>query len=532
MDIPFTTILPLIGMFCVVGLGILIYFKDRKSKLNIIFGLLTLVLSVWLFGTFRMFISQTDEEAIFWDRFIYAGIVFVPALMYHFSIVFTKDKGGKKLLILSYIFSFVFLVLIRTDYFISGIFKYSWGVHSQAQVFHNIFLIGFFYFLILTLKNFNRYYKSGVLTTIERLQAKYIFFAFFILIVFGSTAYAPAYNIGIYPFSYLSAVFFTLILAYAILKHHLMNIRVIATEFFVGLIAIVLFMEIILAKSFGEILFRSGTFIAFSFLGWSLVKSVLGEIKRREELEKLTNELQGAYKELKKLDKAKSEFISIASHQLRTPLTVIKGYVSMMLEKTYGTLPEKIEKPLKNIYISNERLLKLVNDLLDMSRIESGKMEMKFEETAVEEIITSVIEELKNVAKEKGVYLKFEKPEKPLQKILIDGDKIRQAVLNLADNAIKYTSNGGITIKLNPALDGTKLKISIKDTGEGMIEEEIARLFESFSRGGAGTRFWTEGTGLGLYVAKKFIDMHKGKIWAESEGKGKGSAFYIELPVK
>ncbi|MDD2696775.1 MAG: ATP-binding protein [Candidatus Pacebacteria bacterium] len=251
--------------------------------------------------------------------------------------------------------------------------------------------------------------------------------------------------------------------------------------------------------------------------------------KMEREVEKRTAELKEAYEELQKLDKAKSEFVSIASHQLRTPLTAIKGYISMMIEKTYGKPPAKMQKPLENIYASNERLIKLVNDLLNVSRIEAGRIELKLEKTSVEEVISSVVEELKNEADIKNIYLKFEKPKKPLPQILVDKDKIRQAIMNLIDNAIRYTAKGGITV--NTKVLDSKLQIMVNDTGEGMTKEEMSNLFESFSRGTAGTRFWTEGAGLGLYVAKKFVDMQKGKIWAESEGKNKGSTFYLEIPI-
>lgn len=262
-----------------------------------------------------------------------------------------------------------------------------------------------------------------------------------------------------------------------------------------------------------------------------LYSEVKGFSKKLEkEVEKATVELREAYEELKKLDKAKSEFISIASHQLRTPLTAVKGYISMMLEKTYGAPPEQMEKPLKNIYLSNERLIKLVNDLLSVSRIEAGRMEIQIEKTSLEEIITSVVEELKNAAKEKNIYLKWEKPEKPLPKISVDKEKIRQAIMNVIDNAIRYTERGGVTIKCK--MQNSKCKIEVKDTGTGLTKYELSKMFESFSRGAAGTRLYTEGVGLGLYVAKKFVEMHKGQIWAESKGKGKGSTFYIELPIK
>ena len=262
-----------------------------------------------------------------------------------------------------------------------------------------------------------------------------------------------------------------------------------------------------------------------------LYSEVKGFSKKLErEVEKATKELKEAYEKLKNLDRAKSEFISIASHQLRTPLAAIKGYISMFLEGTYGKLSEKIKEPMENVYKSNERLIKLVNDLLNVSRIETGKIKLELQKTSIEDVISNIINELKIEAEKKNIYLKWQEPKKPLPEILVDRDKIRQVILNLIDNAIRYTNKGGIRIIYQTA--NKKCQIIIADTGEGMTIEEILHLFESFSRGGAGTQFYSEGAGLGLYVAKKFVEMHKGKIWAESPGKGKGSTFYIELPIK
>jgi len=725
MDITPTSLLPLISAILVFGLGLFVFSKNPKSKLNIVFSLITVTVTIWLFGTFMMFNSQTDKQAIFWDRFIYMGVVFVPALMYHFSIIFSNRRGQKKLLILSYIFSCIFLILSRTEYFVSDLFKYDWGVHTQAKFFHHVFLLNFFYFLSLTLRNFYQYYRDKSLGGLEKTRAKYVFFAFFVLIIIGSTAYAPAYQISIYPFSFVSGLIFTVILAYAILKYRLMDIRFVlgrGAVYGFSLITIILlaFLLIFLRDQFLDtvplnitgpliliigILFFQPVFKFFEKLaskyfyytfysyqtvltnlgkkstqfldldklssliistlidtmklertiiilkepyggkykiqknvgfreenGISLIKDnfltnwikknqkpliceelsfiirdttdkeekekleklrenmkraeaslflplfiekkIIGIIvlgnkisgdpyseqdidlltnlsdqasislqnamlyhkvkgfgeKLEKEVEKRTKELKEAYEKLKKLDRAKSEFVSIASHQLRTPLTVIKGYISMMLEKDYGNPPEVMKPPLKNIYTSNERLIKLVNDLLNVSRIEAGRIEIKKESFSLEEIVKSIIEELKGLTEKKGIYLKLEKPRKSLPNISADKDKIRQAIVNIIDNAIHYTVKEGIVVKIEEY--GNKLRISIKDTGEGMTKTELSCLFESFSRGKAGTKLWTEGAGLGLYVTKKFIELNKGKIWAESTGKNKGSTFYIELPIK
>jgi signal transduction histidine kinase len=256
-------------------------------------------------------------------------------------------------------------------------------------------------------------------------------------------------------------------------------------------------------------------FALFCVFGYLLIRGVFREIKRREEVEKIS--------------KAKTEFLSIASHQLRTPLSIIKGYLSMILEGSYGELPEKVKKPMENVFVSNERLIRLVNDILNVTKIETGEMEMNLEKTDLREIIKEVISELSLKAKEKNLYLEFEEP-KEFPKVLLDSEKIRQVILNLVDNAIRYTQEGGVTVKLQIA--NGRLQIVVSDTGEGLTKEEKEKLFERFSRGTAGTKFWTEGAGLGLYVARRFVEMHNGKIWAESEGKGKGSTFYVELPIK
>ena len=171
-----------------------------------------------------------------------------------------------------------------------------------------------------------------------------------------------------------------------------------------------------------------------------------------------------------------------------------------------------------------------MSDLLNISRIEAGKIKLKIEKFPLEDIIDSVVVELKPLAKEKKLYLKWEKPRISLQKVLVDKDKIRQVVLNVIDNGIRYTERGGVTINYRKANKVCKLIVS--DTGEGMTKKEISNLFQSFTRGAIGVRTWTGGTGLGLYIAKKFVEIHNGKIWAKSPGKGKGSTFYVELPIE
>ena len=249
----------------------------------------------------------------------------------------------------------------------------------------------------------------------------------------------------------------------------------------------------------------------------------------QKEVNRQTQSLRKANIRLEQLDKAKSEFISLASHQLRTPLSIIKGYISMILEGTWGETNQKQKEHLEKVYLSNERLIKLVEDLLTVSRIESGRLEFDLQPLALDNLTENIVKEFSQLVAKKGLYLKYIKPKKLLPKVKADPLKIRQVIQNLIDNALYYTKKGGATVSLKT--EKNKVVFSIQDTGIGISSEEQVTLFEKFSRGKGVTRMHTEGTGLGLYLAAKLIQAHQGKIWVESEGKGRGSAFYFELPV-
>ena len=249
----------------------------------------------------------------------------------------------------------------------------------------------------------------------------------------------------------------------------------------------------------------------------------------QKEVERQTKKLKDANIRLEQLDQAKSEFISLASHQLRTPLSIIKGYLSMVLEGMCGEINKEQKDYLVKVFSSNERLINLVEDLLTVSRIESGRLEFDPRPMALDGLVENIISDSKSIASKKGLYLKYIKPEKPLVKVVADSLQIRQIIQNLVDNAIHYTKKGGATIRLQEK--NKKITFSIQDTGLGISSKEKLNLFEKFSRGKGMSKIYTEGTGLGLYLAAKLIQIHKGRIWVESEGKGKGSRFCFELGV-
>jgi signal transduction histidine kinase len=247
----------------------------------------------------------------------------------------------------------------------------------------------------------------------------------------------------------------------------------------------------------------------------------------QREVERQTAQLKQANIELQRLDRAKSDFISIASHQLRTPLTTIKGFTSMILEGTYGRISAKLRDKVEKVFESSERLIRLVNDLLDLSHMEGGKMEFNFAKVDFDKMVESVVEELKPQAQKKKLKLQISLPHRELW-VWADEQKLRQVVMNLVDNAIKYTEKGEVGVLLKEKNSFTQL--AVRDSGIGMKPQDVERLFQKFVRGIEAPRYYTEGAGIGLYVAKQLIEAQKGRIWAESAGEDQGSTFYIKMP--
>jgi len=511
----FYAITGLINAVASTFLGFLVYLKNKKGNLNRTFTLFCLCVAIWSYAYFVWQISTIEETALFWSRALMVGAIFMPITYFHFITVFLNiHQKKKKLLILGYILSFIFLILNLTPLFVKNVeLELFFPYWPKPGITFHPFLLMFFGYAIYSSYLLWRALRKSV--GIEKLQIRYVFFGTLIGLLGGSTNYFLWYEIPIPPLGNGLVVVYIIFITLAILKYHLFEIKVILTELLVGVIGLLLLVQAMTAEGFTWQILGLGLFVLFCVFGYLLIKSVILEIQRRQEIEKI--------------DKAKSEFISIASHQLRTPLTAVKGYISMILEGTYGQLAKKLSKPLENVYQSNERLIRLVNDLLNLSRLDAGKIEFSPELTSLEEMVSSIVEELKINVERKGLYMKMVKPEMSLPKIMADQDKLRQVVLNIVDNAIKYTKKGGITIELKKLDDEERIRIS--DTGEGMTKHEIDSLFQMFSRATAGTQLHAEGAGLGLYVAKQFVEMHGGKIWAESLGKGKGSTFIIKLPI-
>lgn len=462
------------------------------------------------------------------------------------------------------------VVVLFTPWVISDIKLQPWGFDSVTGILYNKFFLPFVVILIcLSLVNLFINYKASDIN--QKVQLRFIFLGLGLFLLAGTFfgGILPLiidsqeyYRIGNY-----TSVLFVVFTAYAITKHNLFNIKVIATELAVAVLSLILFTQIFVSTNILEGVVKGLVWIGATYGGYLLIQSVLREIKFREELQVMTEQLAHANLHLKELDAMKTEFVSLASHELLTPVSAIEGYLSMLLDEKMAKLEDpKAVKYMDRVYSSAKRLARLVTDMLNVSRIEEGRLLVEKKELDLSKLINEVIEEIKFKAEEKKQKIVFQSDS---WQTFGDPDKIKEVVINILGNSIKYSKNPGTInikiekvptawvsekwqkieedIKARPLDDQEAIKsavdshlrdlvgsqqllISVQDQGIGIPNEELPRLFKKFHRVGDYTTAESQGSGLGLYISRALVELHHGRIWADSEGSGKGSTFTFSLP--
>lgn len=522
------SILPFIGSVLVFSLGLFVWLKKPKEWLHILFFSYSFTIALWLFGTFLLFNATDSYYQLHWDRFIYLGVVFIPVFLYHFGLVYCNILPRQRwVLMFGYVLAFTFLPVSQlSDKFISGLYNYSWGVHAIAHEYHHFFLIYFFVYFALFFFNLGiHYYQS---TGVHKQQVKYVLIGYGILDIVGPLAFLPAYGIPISPVIFLSAIPFAGLLGYAIINYQVLDVKTITAEVVLTTLNVIVIAQVFFAETTNDTIMRALIAIFIFIFSIILIRSVRQEVQRREETSRLADSLEQANFRLQELDRQKTDFLSIAAHQLRTPLSIINGYIELIRDGGYGKVGKKVVEILNNMDESNTRLVKLVDDFLNITRIEQGRTKFDFTRISIRPTIESVVKELKDRAEQHGLKLSIVLP-KQLPLVKMDEEKIRHVVFNFVDNAIKYSTKGMITVMAHE--ENGRFVVKVKDHGFGFDKVDEANFFQKFYRGNNVKGTNVNGTGLGLYVCRKFIEAHNGRIEAHSPGLGKGSEFSFALPL-
>ncbi len=556
------TAFPLLSAIVVFALAVIVLLQNWRSNMNVLFATFSVCIAFWLLGTFMLFLSRdNDLLAIFWDRFIYLPVMLLPILLYKFGAAFAEIQPPKFIVWLGYGLTVFFLAVSQTDYFVSGIFRYQWGVHTNAQIFHHFFLIFFFYYNIRGIVFMYERYRT-VSDIAEKQRAKYAFIAFVILYTLGPLGFLPAYGIPVYPIAYVGGVPFVLILTYTITKYRLFNLKAVTAEIFVFALSLYFLLQVFSAKDPQARGLNVALFVVVLAFGFALIQSVLTETEQRERLEELTanledlnenlqekvaeqtKEIRKSYEverqarlELEELDKAKDQFILTTQHHLRTPLTIVKGFLQTTLTKKAKKLDAESASYLTRASEALDRMSKLINDFLGVSQLEVGKAIFNFQPNNVKAILDEIEQELAPEIERKNLSFVIQfTPEATNARSSLDHEAMKAALYNLIDNAVKYTQHGGVKVSgdiVTHPIDQRKMvNITVQDTGIGIIAEELPKLFTSyFQRGEEAEKLYTTGRGIGLVLSKNIIKAHKGEIMVQSDGRDRGSTFIVQLPL-
>jgi signal transduction histidine kinase len=516
------------GVIALVS-GLIAFLNNSKKGSNIAWLFLTLTTAIWSFGYLVLINSTVLENALIANLILHAGATLIPITYLGFVLHLINIYENKKVVFnkLLYI-GLGFFVLIPFSFFNAApvpklVFRYA----PDAGPFYWVFTLYFFgvviYALALLLKTLFDSRRSKE----EKRRFKFVLYSSIVGFVGGGSVFLLTFNVMIMPYPLILFTAYPMIITYAIVRHRLFDTKVVTAEVMTLALWLLLLMRALLSDSAQDQILNGLVFLGSLVIGVFLIKSVGQEVRAHEEAERLTERLRGANARLRELDRQKSEFVSIASHQLRTPLTAIKGYSSMLLDGSFGKLYKGSVEPVEKIYRSSQRLVGVVEDFLNVTRIEQGRMQYDFAPVDMHYICENVIEELSLGAKDKGLDL-ISKCGEAGAIVSADPGKIRQVALNLVDNAVKYTEKGEVQVCLEDS-DPEHVIFKVTDTGIGIPKGFKKHMFEKFSRADNSSMYHANGSGIGLYIVKEIVKAHHGTITVDSK-EGKGTIFTVVLP--
>ncbi|MEN9920356.1 MAG: hypothetical protein RL538_249 [Candidatus Parcubacteria bacterium] len=511
---------------------LLLGYKPARAKSKLLILILA-TFSAWSLVDMFLWATNRSDLVMFWWT---AQILFEP-LLYIFSIFLYYTYTRKRAVPFHYILTSTLLVLplvlfLPTNLTLTEINLFDCSATEHPFVVFYTYFIEILSIIIISIILIGELLKKQSARTNREIS----------LFAFGLVLFLASFTSGniigsltedweLAQYGLFGMPVFVGIITYLVVEYKIYNLSIIGAQALVvtlwGLVGSLL----LVVQSTTSRVVAAITLLLSVIFGIFLLRSVKREVRQREQLEVLTQKLEAANERLKELDKAKSEFVSIASHQLRSPLTAIRGYASMLAEGSFGKMPEKAMESAKRIEESAKLMAMSIEDYLNVSRIESGNMKYNLSDFNVRDMVDNLCDDLRPEALKKGLILLFRSNIQSRGIVNADVGKTNQIIHNLINNSIKYTERGSVSVFVRDDSKKKRIYIDITDTGIGMSKETIAKLFHKFTRADNANSVNVSGTGLGLYVALKMAEQMGGTITCQSDGDGKGSTFTIELPL-
>ena len=513
-------------IFIVLFFGLFVLIKDHFSLASKAFFILSLSFSLWTLNEIIQWIATPVAIVHFaWEMatLLQAAVFLTSA---YFLYIFSTKKD------VPFLLKIIFTILVVPIFILTPTkLNYTgFDLTNCESVFgplsQYLYVLNLTIFILLLLflyhqwkvnkKNPERKGQSKVL-----ILGTFLFLGMFIVTsLLGDATLVYEFNL----FGPLGTAAFIATMSFLIVRYKAFNFNLIGAQALVAALLIITGSILFIRTIENVRIVLIPSLVIMLLMSYFLVRSVKHEVEQREKLQTLTTELAIANEKLKELDKLKDEFLSFASHDLKSPVAKMKQWASLVYDGTYAE-PAQIKETAFKIKMTGDRAIRLVDEFLNIRKIEEGKMEYNFEQKDVVSFVQGITNDFAPIAKQKNLELNFNTSSPELQ-VSFDTLKFRQVIENLIDNSLKYTETGFINVTVTE--EQKSVLISIKDSGGGMDPDIIPTLFEQFRRE-AGVAKKIAGTGLGLYIAKQIMLAHHGEIWAESEGRGKGSTFYVRL---
>lgn len=504
------------SIFVATALGVFVLLSNKTNLLNKIFFCITASFALWVLTDMVLWTNNSSDVIIYMWSFtdIISTAIFTFCLYFIYVFCTKKDASFKAKLIVAVSLLPVF-ILAPTHYYLQTVDLDLCGITVEGSFYNAYYSIYCVILSLLICYTGFKYYRKAEKSKKQEIGLMIAGIMLFLLMFFISSFVASYLvdqgivdNYQLEWYGLLGMLFFCGFISYLIVKFHTFNIKIIATQALVIIIWIILFSKIFVSNSTPERVVDIFTLIITIPFGILLVRSVIKEVRLAEQ---------------------QYEMVATVSHQLRTPLTPVLGYAAMMDQGDFDGHPEELKDAQHRLLISTQRLRNIINDFLQMFELE-GEHKMDSVKTPLQDIVNEAMAGVKENYEQKKLYLKLENPSN-VNPILVGETKLLvQAINNLLDNAQRYTIEGGSTVQLS--VEKNRAIIKVTDTGIGLDENDKQRLFTKFYRSDAAKEVRPDGSGLGLPIVKTVIEAHGGKVHAESEGRGKGTTFIIELPLK
>lgn len=518
------------AFFFSLALGLYVLLRTRRKLEAWVLFLSLLPFAIWVFSDLILFASnRSDLVLFFWSLLVLIEPLPHFGLWYLQRLINTgKDLSFKlKLLTLS-LFIPLFLI-IGTGVGLPA-FDVSVCIAVESSYLHYAYILEYSFIFLIIIDTI-RFAVSAPdrITRWKILNLSLAILLFLITFSTGNLLGSLSDNWTFAQTGLFGAPIFIGLMVYLLARFKLFNIKVLAAQMLVVVLWGMVFMLLFLRTINSVRIVTTIALILVLVLGFILVRNVKREVQAREEIQRLADTLEKANTRLTELDRQKNQFLSIASHDLRAPLTVIRNFMSLLLDGTYGRLPSAADEGAHQVFDRATDMAKLIDGYLDVSRIEQGKMKYDMAPLDLAKVVAESVDGFKTTAEARNLKLTLHGLTQSI-KTKGDATHLREALNLLIDNSIKYTPTGSITVTVEQV--GNVARIALTDTGIGMTEDTIKnKLFKLFSTADDSKKTNASSAGVGLYVVKNIIDAHHGTIRAESAGEGKGSTFIVELPL-